>query len=406
MNVIDLFSGAGGFSAGFKKAGYNIILANEIDEQIANTYKINFKDTLMINEDIKVLADNFYELVNKNIENQNLNKEKILEELKNIDVIIGGPPCQGFSMAGGRIRKKNAFLEDPRNYLFKYYFKIIQKFEPKYFVLENVPGMKSLKNGKILEEIVNIFEDEDNFENGRYYLSMQILSAEDFGVPQARKRFIIIGSKYGNLDIEHTLDKVKQQMLKKDPNRFEKVNLFEAISDLNYLNHGEGKFEQEYLIYPKSSYQIARRAKSSKLYNHVAPKHNEKALSRIIQIQPGQNWKHLKEKDKIKSVHSGSYGRLKWEDVATTITTRFDTPSAGRVIHPEKHRTLTPREAARIQSFDDDFIFFGNKTSIGQQIGNAVPPLLAEVLGMIIKYDFKMQTNRKHRLEPVVMNRN
>lgn len=388
MNVIDLFSGAGGFSSGFIKAGYNIVLANEIDEQIAYTYQKNHPDTLMINEDIKIFSTNFDEIISKYLEELNPNeKEKFLYNLKNIDVIIGGPPCQGFSMAGSRIRKKNAFLDDPRNYLFKYYFKIIQKFEPKYFIIENVPGMKSMKNGMILEEIINLFEDETNFNNGRYYLSMKIVSADDFGVPQARKRFIIIGSKYGEVDIDNGLKIVKKEMKKKNPQRFEKVDLKAAISDLNFLDSAEGDFEQDYRIEAKSSYQFARRENTDKLYNHVAPKHNEIALKRIMQIRQGQNWRDLKESENIKSVHSGAYGRLEWDKVATTLTTRFDTPSAGRVIHPDRHRAITPREAARIQSFDDDFIFYGNKTSIGKQIGNAVPPLMAEVLGNLISYD-------------------
>lgn len=395
MNVIDLFAGAGGFSAGFKKAGYNIILANEIDEQIAYTYQKNFSETLMINEDIQNLAENFDELVELNLNEKNLDREKILNGLENIDIVIGGPPCQGFSMAGNRIRKKNAFLEDPRNYLFKYYFKIIQRFEPKYFIIENVPGMKSLKGGLILDEIVKLFEDESNFKNGKYHLSMTIVNAEEFGVPQARKRFIIIGSKFSNVDIENGLSIVKKDMLTSDPNRFQINTLYDAISDLNYLNHSEGEFEQNYKIEPLSYYQLMRRANSEKLYNHTASKHNEIALSRIKQILPGQNFRDLDDSENIKSVHSGSYGRLEWDKVAMTITTRFDTPSAGRVIHPERHRALTPREAARIQSFDDDFIFYGNKTSIGKQIGNAVPPLLAEVLANLIKYDYKTKNNIK-----------
>lgn len=395
MNVIDLFAGAGGFSAGFKKAGFNIVLANEIDQQIAYTYQKNFSDTLMINEDIKILSNHFDELVKQHLDDKCIDKDKIVHGLENIDVVIGGPPCQGFSMAGSRIRKKHAFLEDPRNYLFKYYFKIIQRFEPKYFVMENVPGMKSLKGGLILEEIVSLFEDESNFNNGKYHLSMQVLSADQFGVPQARKRFIIIGSKYSHVDIEKGIDIVKQEMLATDPNRFRTNTLYDAISDLNYLNHSEGEFEQDYRIEPLTDYQLARRSNSDKLYNHTASRHNDIALSRIKQILPGQNFRDLCESEHIKSVHSGSYGRLEWDKVAMTITTRFDTPSAGRVIHPERDRALTPREAARIQSFDDNFIFYGNKTSIGKQIGNAVPPLFAEVLANLIKYDYKVNAGIK-----------
>src|SRR5699024_6202484 len=219
---------------------------------------------------------------------------------------------------------------------------------------------------------------------GRYYLAVKTVSAEEFGVPQARKRFIIIGSKFEEVDIDKDLESVKKHMLLLDQNRFNKNTLFDAISDLNYLNNSEGELKQDYFLEPTTYYQTMRRSNSKVLYNHVAPKHNKVALSRIKQIKPGQNFKDLLDHETIKSVHSGSYGRLEWDKLAMTITTRFDTPSAGRVIHPEKHRALTPREAARIQSFDDSFVFYGNKTSIGKQIGNAVPPLLAEVLGNLI----------------------
>ena len=150
MQVIDLFAGVGGLSSGFRKAGYDIVLANEIDKSISDSYKKNHPDTLMINDDIKNFIPYLDELNDK------------------VDVIIGGPPCQGFSMAGARIRKKNAFLEDPRNFLFRNYFEVVQKVEPKYFIMENVPGMLSMSNGKIIEEIENLFSDETNFKKGKY----------------------------------------------------------------------------------------------------------------------------------------------------------------------------------------------------------------------------------------------
>ncbi len=386
MNVIDLFSGAGGFSAGFKKAGLDIIMANEIDEMIAETYKKNHKDTLMINLDIKELAQNFDEIVSRSLEefDDNERKSEIKRKLKQVDIIIGGPPCQGFSMAGARIRKSSRFIDDPRNYLFKYYFQIVQKLEPKYFVMENVTGLETMNNGAILEEIIRLFTDEDNFKFGKYYITKKIIAANELGVPQARRRLIILGSKFGKIDLDKEIENIK--IRHKIP---KKVTLEEAIGDLNYLESGEGEFVSEYLKEPTSEYQKRRRKNSSKLYNHVAPRHNKSTLERIKKIEVGENWTKIAAEENIKSVHSGAYGRLNWNEQAYTITTRFDTPSAGRVIHPELNRTLTPREAARIQSFDDDFVFYGNKSSIGKQIGNAVPPLVAEVLANIIKYDFE-----------------
>lgn len=386
MNVIDLFAGAGGFSSGFKKAGFDIILANEIDEMIAETYKKNHRDTLMINLDIKKLAQDFHNIINRSIKEMDDRERglEITQKLNEVDVIIGGPPCQGFSMAGARIRKSNQFIEDPRNYLFKYYFHIIQILEPKYFIMENVPGLETMNGGAILEEIIQLFTDETNFKFGKYHLTKKLIMADELGVPQSRKRLFIIGSKFAPIDLDREIENTKIKI-----NIPQRVTIEDAIGDLNYLKTGEGEFESSYSKKPFSKYQKQRRKNSKKLYNHVAPHHNALTLKRIKKIGAGENWTKLAKEEQIKSVHSGAYGRLKWDETSYTITTRFDTPSAGRVIHPEQDRALTPREAARLQSFDDDFIFYGNKSSIGKQIGNAVPPLVAEVLANIIKYDFK-----------------
>lgn len=363
MKVIDLFSGVGGLSVGFEKAGYDIVLANEFDKDIAKSYQLNHKKTRMINDDIKNILPEVEKYKNK------------------IDVIIGGPPCQGFSMAGARIRK-NSFLEDPRNFLFRNYFSVVQAVEPKYFVMENVPGMLSMEKGKIIEEIEKIFSDEKNFKKGRYYLYRRVFSTDEYGVPQSRSRLIIFGSK-NKLDFEKLFEDTKRQMI--EDGRIKKVTIEDAISDLNWLESSEGSFEQEYKFEPKSEYQKERRKNSEKLYNHIATNHSEKALERIKQLSQGGRRLDLKDGEKIKSVHSGAYGRMRWDEVAKTLITRFDTPSSGVYIHPERNRTLTPREAARIQSFDDDFIFYGNKSSIIKQIGNAVPPLFAYYLANVIK---------------------
>ena len=374
MKVIDLFAGVGGLSSGFRQAGYEILLANEIDKSIADSYKKNHPDTLMINDDIKNIIPLLDNYINK------------------IDVIVGGPPCQGFSMAGARIRKKNAFLDDPRNYLFRNYFEVVQKIEPKYFIMENVPGMLSMSGGKIIEEIENLFTNESNFKKGRYYVYKQILCASDYGVPQDRHRLIIFGSKK-KINFKKALEDTRKMMISNG--EIKKTTIYDAISDLNYLSSGEGQFEQEYKFSALTEYQQQRRKNAKKLYNHIATKHNRVAIERMEELKPGEKRLNLKDGIKIKSVHSGAYGRMKWNDVSKTIITRFDTPSSGVYIHPEQNRTITPREAARIQSFDDDLIFYGNKSSIIKQIGNAVPPLLAYYLARMIenvevgKYDEK-----------------
>ncbi|MDO0952919.1 DNA cytosine methyltransferase [Mammaliicoccus sciuri] len=382
MNVIDLFSGVGGFSEGFKKEGYDIVLANEIDAMIAESYKGNHKSTLMINADIKEFAVNTDKLINEEIKkiDSKSRQEEIKNKLSKIDVIIGGPPCQGFSMAGSRIRKHKEFIEDPRNFLFKYYFKVLQKFEPEYFVFENVQGLLNMNKGKILEEILSIFSDDNSFENGGYNLDWMLVDSSNFGVPQKRKRLIIVGSKSKKINLKKELQLIIDKF--EIPSN---VSVRDAISDLSYLESGEGQFQSMYLNKAESEYQINRRRNSQKLYNHIAPRHDEKTLNRISEISEGSKYISKDESQIIKSVHSGAYGRMSWDKESYTITTRFDTPSAGRVIHPELNRALTPREAARLQSFDDNFIFTGNKTSIGKQIGNAVPPLLSNAIAKILK---------------------
>lgn len=370
MKLLDLFAGVGGLSIGFKKAGFDVILANEIDKEIAESYQKNHPDTKMINDDIK----NILPLVKKY-------KGKI-------NGIIGGPPCQGFSMAGKRIRTKYALLDDPRNYLFRNYFAIVQELEPDFFVIENVPGMLSMKKGKIIEEIEKIFTDKDNFKKGPYTLYKQVLNAYDYGVPQTRHRLVIIGCKK-KVDIKKIMDATRNEMIKSKEIVMHTIG--DAISDLNYLESGEGKFEQDYKYSPKTNYQKDRRKGSSKLYNHIATKHNSRAMTRIVKLKPGDRRLDLPDGKNIKSVHSGAYGRMRWDEPAKTIITRFDTPSSGVYVHPERQRTITAREAARLQSFDDKYVFFGSKSSIIKQIGNAVPPLLAYYLARVVLNIYKKE---------------
>ena len=366
MNVIDLFAGVGGFSKGFEKAGFNILLANEIDPVIATSYQKNHPNTYLVNDDIKKIAPQ----INK------LNKK--------VEIIIGGPPCQGFSMAGARIRndKDDVFLNDPRNYLFRDYFEIVKIVEPKFFLIENVPGMLTMENGLIIDEIKKLFSEPKYFRNGRYYLYITLLNAHDFGVPQLRKRLFIFGSKY-NINFQKEIEESKKVFT--DNGLITKTTISDAISDLNYLNSGEGFFKAEYKFDAKTNFQRERRINSRYLFNHTATNHTHLAIDRINRLLQGGRRLDLSEGKEIKSVHSGAYGRMSWNEPSKTIITRFDTPSSGVYIHPEMNRTITPREAARLQSFDDDFIFYGNKSSIIKQIGNAVPPLLSFFLANVIK---------------------
>lgn len=350
LKAIDLFAGCGGFSCGFQKAGFDITMAVEFDKMIASSYAKNHLKTKVIVDDIK-----------------NVDNDKIFKK-GSADVIIGGPPCQGFSMAGARIR--GGFIEDPRNYLFKHYFNIVKIVRPKIFVLENVKGILTLKNGKIFDEI------KRSFESLGYKVQYKVVRASDFGIPQSRERVVIFGSLF-NFELNNEINTLRNKITFEDKDFFRIPTVYESISNLPEPSVNGVAADLKY----KNNYQKYLGSKNKTTYNHISTKHNEKAFERIKKIKINENFTVLNED--IKSVHSGSYGRLDPDGVAPTITTRFDTPSGGKFIHPFEDRTITPREAARIQSFPDDFVFYGNKTSICKQIGNAVPPKLAYFLAKL-----------------------
>ena len=351
--VIDLFAGVGGLSLGFEMEGFDILLANEFDQSIATAYKENHKSTNVVVGDITSLdlSKVFGEYVNK------------------IDVVIGGPPCQGFSQKG-----KRKTINDERNFLFKHYVEVVKFVKPKYFVMENVPNLLTAEKGFFLNEIKGLFKGYG------YSIRYGVLNAADYGVPQNRRRAIIIG-KYLATPPELPLP-CKQ-----------KVTIWDAISDLAYLESGEGEFEQEYRNSPKSDYEKKMRKGSKILYNHMATKHSALALERLSLIPPNAGKEILPKEHITKSVYSGTWSRMKQNDVAVTITTRFDTPSSGKFTHPFLNRAVTVREAARLQSFPDTFKFIGSKMSQMKQVGNAVPPLLARKIARVIMHDIKRDNN-------------
>lgn len=357
--VIDLFSGCGGFSVGFEKAGFNITKAVEYDKQISYSYKMNHKNTEMLNCDISTIDNENYFTKNE------------------ADVIIGGPPCQGFSMAGARIR--GTFIDDPRNYLFKHYLNIVKIVKPKVFIIENVKGILTMENGKIFDEIVKSFKNKDNFNGDYYHVEHRIVKCSEFGIPQKRERVIIIGVLNKTIDIGEIINIVRNKVEIKHPTFFDKVSVWDAIGNLP-VAVSEGTVNNPS---PLNVYQKYLSSQNIDIYNHNFHKHNSKSIERMQKINAGENYEVLDEH--INSVHSGSYGRLSKDDVASTITTRFDTPSGGRFIHPIENRTITPREAARIQSFPDDFIFYGSKSIICRQIGNAVPPKVAYFFANVVR---------------------
>lgn len=352
LKVIDLFAGCGGFSCGVEKAGFELVSAVEIDENIAKSYKHNHHAKRVIIDDIKNVDNSKYFSLNQ------------------AQIIIGGSPCQGFSTAGARIRK--SFVDDPRNYLFKHYLNIVRIVKPKIFIFENVKGILNFDKGKVFNEIKQVFKQAG------YHLCYFIAKADEFGIPQNRERVIIIGSGF-EFNLQNELNRTKKEILEKNKRFFDFVSVLEAIGNLPNPTK-DGKIPNPK---PNNHYLEFLASKNAFIFNHTQTKHNEIALKRMAQIKANENFTALKEQ--IKSVHSGSYGRLDPHKAAATITTRFDTPSGGRFIHPYENRTITPREAARIQSFPDEFKFLGSKTSICKQIGNAVPPKLAYFLGIMMK---------------------
>lgn len=341
--ILDLFSGAGGFSYGMEKnRHFKTAVALDFNEQALVTFKRNMPETETITGDITSPTI----------------KDKIiaLSREKRVNMIIGGPPCQGFSLKG-----KKLGLKDPRNFLFNEYLNIVDELRPEVFVIENVKALLSTSAGWFKDQIL------EKVKKMGYYVSFGVLTASDFGVPQARQRAVFICSK--RKQIELPAAKVKKPVTVRD-----------AISDLAYLNSGEGSFEQPYAIEPESSYQRLMRKGSKMLYNHKASNHADIAVRKLQMIPPECGKECLPKELLGKQQFSGTWGRLKWDEVSPTIDTRFDAASNGTNNHPFLNRAITPREAARIQSFDDKFVFMGPKVYIRTQIGNAVPPLMAKAI--------------------------
>lgn len=336
--VLDLFCGAGGLSFGFKKSKeFNITLANDIMPDAISTYQANYPETKTLCCDIGELSESKLRQYDSDC----------------VDLILGGPPCQSFSTLGKRL------LEDPRGKLFQEYLRLVKLTKPKIFIFENVTGLLSINNGKLFKTIIS------SFKKVGYQISCDILNAADFGIPQNRKRIIIVGHK-----AEFYFP------LRTHINNH--LSLRKAIGDLPYLsNHNYNK----YICDPKNSFQTRARNKSKELTYHDIPNYG-KSLLEVIKAIPegGSAIKNLPDKIKPKSGFGNSYARLWWDRPSSTITRNFGTPSSSRCIHPEADRALTTREGARIQSFPDKYIFCGTRTSKNLQIGNAVPPLLSEIL--------------------------
>jgi DNA (cytosine-5)-methyltransferase 1 len=343
LKVLDLFCGCGGLSLGMENAGFDIALGIDFWPDALKSFKKNHKDSKVLCQDLSQI--NFSEIQNKYLPN-------------GVDVIVGGPPCQGFSISGKRDPN------DPRNKLYVSFVDSVEFYQPQAFIMENVPNLASMLKGKIRDTIVK------EFEALGYTVSYAKILASDFGVPQNRNRFFLVGMKNG---IEF-----------KFPERTHsdnKVTCSEAISDLPETSLEDG---ERYPLTSCSEYQRMMRKRSDAVYNHEITKHNEKTISIISYVPDGGNYKDLPEKYKDTRKVNIAWTRFNSKKPSLTIDTGHR-----HHFHYEFNRVPTVRESARLQSFPDDFIFLCSKTSQYKQVGNAVPPVLAEHLGRALLSQLK-----------------
>tara|TARA_X000000368_G_scaffold70767_1_gene51393 strand:- start:3030 stop:4082 length:1053 start_codon:yes stop_codon:yes gene_type:complete len=345
MKVLDLFSGCGGLSLGFQNASFEIVGGIDFDKDCIDTYQLNFPKSKTFVGDVS-----------------KFDKSTIIKNFKDVDVIIGGPPCQGFSSANMWEKNKKY---DYRNYLFRDFIRFVELINPKIAVIENVSRILTIEDGKIKKGI------ENQFNELGYKINNKVLTASDYGVPQKRKRnfFVATRNEYDRFDFE--------LMKKKDV-----VNVGDALSDLYALENQSINFNT---ITSKilSDYQKIMRSKNNEIYNHNPKYPMEKVQERIRHVKEGENWKAVPENlwDTVRhNRHSSAYKRLNSNDISITI-------DCGHMnyFHPKFDRVPTVRESARIQSFPDSFKFNGKQGSQFSQVGNAVPPLLAESLAIAIK---------------------
>lgn len=378
MKSIDLFAGAGGLSCGLKQSGFTPLLANELVPQYAETYQLNHQETQMIVGDVRQICE--------------LNIGKLIGVKEGeIDLIAGGPPCQGFSI-NAPIRT----LNDERNHLFKDFLRIVSLLKPKAVLIENVPGIVSLGKGTVVQQIYA------ELEAMGYKVSHKILFAGHYGIPQMRFRTVFIGiRKYkgeilfpepefsakavanftGARELCISIPPLFYQNLKHP------ISVWDALSDLPEIKNKQAENPEKYTIEPQNDYQRYLRENSKKLTGHYCARVADINIERLKYIPQGGSWRDIPYdllpdglKRAKRSDHTKRYGRLHPDELCSTVLTKCD-PHWGSFFHPTQDRVISVREAARIQSFPDSYIFSGSVTQQYEQIGNAVPPLLGKAIG-------------------------
>lgn len=394
--MIDLFAGAGGLSEGLNQAGFSALYANEIQLRYSQTYALNHPETEIDQRDIR-----------------GVDAKAVRQQLGlmrgGLDLIAGGPPCQGFSI-NAPVRSK----DDLRNHLFLEFLRFVDEFLPRAVLIENVPGLVSFNGGSTLQAILS------TLENHGYASDVQILYAPHYGVPQTRWRTIIIGLREGTaisgafprpiyeapvrVNFTSKFEGRKIVALKCDSKLERCITVRDAIGDLPVLENGElGAKVKPYGAEPLNSFQKLVRTGSAGATNHEACKLAAVNMERIRNIPPGGNWTDIPEyllpkgmKRARRSDHTKRYGRVDPNGLASTILTKCD-PHWGAYFHYDQDRTFTVREAARIQTFPDRFHFVGSRVEQYEQVGNAVPPFLAAAIGQSLQNSLSLVPRKNTR---------
>lgn len=381
MNFIDLFSGAGGLSCGLEQAGFNPVLANEMEPLFAATYQTNHPAAHVIQGDIRAIDS--YAL------------DSALDGVGEIDLIAGGPPCQGYSIIAPM-----RSVDDPRNSLFREFLRIVSHIRPKAVIIENVPGIVSFEDGLIVRQLY------ERLENLGYRTKHKILCAAHYGVPQMRFRtfFLAIRDYNGEIhfpfpthksDVCQNFTNAKKLCFRPGPlqevSMLSQVGVMDAIGDLPPIQDGDNQDEYVYTTPPQTKFQAYARRGNSRVTSHFCARLSEINRERLKYIPQGGSWRDIpfdllpKGLQRARrSDHTKRYGRLHPEGLCSTIQTKCD-PHWGCFFHPLQNRVISVREAARIQSFPDRIRFLGNLTQQYKQVGNAVPPLLGKAVGECVK---------------------
>jgi len=349
--AVELFAGAGGLSIGLEQAGISVVIANEIMPNFAATLAANHPKTKVINDDIHKI-DFAAELSGLGLDS--------------VDVLSGGPPCQGFSTIGSKNRK------DPRNSLFYEYLRAVAETHPKYTIFENVSGFRRLYDGFAYKTLVKEMDELG------YCTECRILNAADYGAPQIRYRTIVLGWRKDLPPL-----RFPEPTHGTAPGLKPYVTLMDAIGDLPELTAGGS--ESRYATAPQNEYQRKLRGDQRVLLEHNASNYGARMQEILRTIPPGGSIRDLPSRLRPKSAYANTYARLLPDAPSPTITRNFGTPSSSRCVHPFQPRALSTREGARLQGFPDGYVFIGGKQSKNLQIGNAVPPILGEALARSVR---------------------